>query len=530
MVAMSKGGSFEQPYETGVVGIHAGVMRTGKVILWSFDVVPPDVPGDPATLDGASRILDPDTGDLVTPPQSHHVFCAGQSFLPDGRLLVAGGCDDEVSTLHIFDPDSGEWSLVGTMAGWSDGTQAGDDVSVGGEPGGRWYPTCTALPDGRTLIMSGTTLSGGPVRDNSTDLAHVMNRTLEIFDPAAGLGATEELPVPFSPYFPDAVDTIDFYPFVYVLPDGRLAVHSRNTTRFYDLTDKWDPDRLFPTVRAKSRTYPGEGTSVLLPLLPDGDTPYRPRILIAGGGGADEQDAQPLTLKTPATGSAEILDLGDPDPAWRATNSLKHPRVMPDATLLPDGTVLVTGGSSVGMAGNKGDGATVPVMLPELFDPVAETWTTMNRMTVPRLYHSTAVLLPDARVLLVGTDGFFNPPPAADKPEYRAEIFSPPYLHTGPRPSISSAPATVRYGATFVVESPDADRVQKAALLRPGAATHSFNMDQRHVGLRILGKTGTQLTLEAPPSANIAPPGHYLLFIVDDKGVPSVAPFVAVGV
>lgn len=517
-------GTTEVPYETGVVGIHVALMHTGEALLWSFEVEPPAGPDDDPTLTGASRVLEPTTGDLTTPPVSHHVFCAGQTILPDGTVFVAGGCDDEVSNLHLFHPASGEWELAGTMAGWSESTLAGADPAEGGITGGRWYPTCTKMADGRVMIMSGTTLSGGP--ETAAGLQRCMNRTLEVYTPGVGIGEPEELPSPFSSTFPADLNTIDYYPFVYALPDGMLAVHSRNTTRFYDTENKWD-DREFRNVRPQSRSYPGEASSVLLPLLPSAG--YRARILIAGGGGADEQDDPPLTLATPATDTVEILDLGDDNPEWRLTAPLAFARVMHDATLLPDGTVLVTGGSSVGMAGNKGDGPTVPVMSPELFDPEAETWTTMAEMTVPRLYHSTACLLPDARVLLTGTDGFFNPPPAKDEPELRAEIFSPPYLFKGPRPVISGAPPRVAYGASFAVQSPDAARITFAALLSPGAATHSFNMCQRYVGLTIVASSSTTVTLTAPPDGNTAPPGHYMLFALDDQGIPSVALFIQVG-
>jgi hypothetical protein len=193
---------------------------------------------------------------------------------------------------------------------------------------------------------------------------------------------------------------------------------------------------------------------------------------------------------------------------------------MADAVLLPDGTVAVIGGSSTGRA----DLAVKPVLAIELFDPVAETWSALCRLQVPRSYHATALLLPDARVLVMGKDGLFNTEPY-NYPEHRVEIFSPPYLFRGHRPTILAAPPQVSYNTAFDIETTDATDIASVVLLRAGAATHSFNMDQRHVGLVINTRAPNQLTVTSPPDSNLAPPGFYLLFIVNTAGVPSVAKF-----
>ena len=474
------------PFGSGIVGIHAALLHTGKLVLFAY--------ADFDDLVGESRVLDPVSGALQTPPHSHHLFCSGHAFLPDGRLLVAGGHHHEVAALHVFEPAEQHWTGVGAMEH------------------GRWYPTCTTLPNGQIFIISGTK-NGGPVGPDTP-----VNNTLQVYDAQARLEPEEPLPAPFSSHFPAHFTTIDLYPFVYALPSGTLLVHSRNTTRFYDPTVRmWEPTQL-RTVSPFSRTYPGEGTSVLLPLLPTSNPPYRARVLIAGGGGVDTEN---LTQATPATDTAEILDLGASTPAWRSTKPMKFPRVMPDAVLLPDGAVLVVGGSATGRA----DLGIDPVLDIELFDPVSESWSTMCSMQVPRLYHSTAILLPDGRVLMLGKDGLYNPPPY-NYPEHRGEIFSPPYLFRGPRPVIAAAPTVVDYNAPFVVDTPDAPRVAAVAFLSPGSVTHSFNMSQRYVGLTIVSRTSKQLIMQAPPHARIAPPGYYMLFLVSADGVPSVASFI----
>jgi hypothetical protein len=144
------------------------------------------------------------------------------------------------------------------------------------------------------------------------------------------------------------------------------------------------------------------------------------------------------------------------------------------------------------------------------------------------LYHSTAILLPDGRVMTAGTDEASNIEPYK-KSELRAEFFSPPYLFRGPRPVISSAPDAVHYASPFDVSTPDAANIASAALIRPSAVTHSFNMEQRFVGLAIQSRTAAGLTLAAPPHGNIAPPGYYMLFLVNEKGVPSMAAWIQVG-
>jgi hypothetical protein len=416
--------------------------------------------------------------------------------LPDGRVVIVGGHMDGLKGVHVFWPDDDFFEHVADM----------DE--------GRWYPTCTALPNGQVLTMSGTMGSGGPVSPSAA-----VNNTLQVFDPVAGLQTSHPLPEPFSSFFPPEFPTIDLYPFVFVLPSGELLVHSRTVTRFLDWSSlDWSATEL-PGVSPVSRTYPGQGSAVLLPLLPGEDPPYRARVLVVGGGGADPLD---LDVSTPARNSVELLDLGEPIPAWRETASMAHPRVMPDATLLPDGSVLVSGGSATG----RSDMGIDPVLPIELFDPTTETWMTLASMHTPRSYHSTAILLPSAQVLMGGKDFLFNLPPY-DYPEHRLEVYSPPYLFRGARPVLSSVQDTVGYGASLTVQA--SQSIATAVLMRPGSVTHSFNMEQRLIGLQVLGQSGSELTLEAPPNANIAPPGYYMLFVLNDAGVPSEAVFVALG-
>src|SRR5919109_3905750 len=184
-----------------------------------------------------------------------------------------------------------------------------------------------------------------------------------------------------------------------------------------------------------------------------------------------------------------------------------------NALMLPDGKVLVTGGTS----GSGFNDETNPVFAAEMWDPATEQWTTLASATVPRLYHSTTLLLPDGRVLSMGGNDHLE-----------TEIFSPPYLFKGARPAITSAPGSVGYGQSFFVGTPNAAAITKVTMLRLSSTTHAFNMGQHFSQLTFSQATGG-LNVTAPANANVAPPGYYLLFILNGNGVPSEAAIVRVG-
>jgi hypothetical protein len=144
------------------------------------------------------------------------------------------------------------------------------------------------------------------------------------------------------------------------------------------------------------------------------------------------------------------------------------------------------------------------------------------------MYHSTAVLIPDGRVMRGGKDGQFQRDPYKYF-EHRLELYSPPYLFAGTRPQIASAPSAAAYASDITIDSPTAENIGRVALVRLGAVTHSFHMDQRHIGLAITATSPTQLTVTLPPNSNIAPPGAYMLFLLDTAGIPSSASIIDLG-
>jgi hypothetical protein len=245
---------------------------------------------------------------------------------------------------------------------------------------------------------------------------------------------------------------------------------------------------------------------VLLPLLPE--TSYQPVILTMGGMGSS----------VVATNTTELIDMSSATPMWVAGPAMSRPRVEMNAVLLPTGQVLAVGGSA-----NDEDGSTAS-RTADLYDPKTNSFSSAAPNFYPHLYHSTALLLPDATVVLSGGNpqqGFFEP---------HIEIYQPAYLFNADgslatRPSLTAAPATVGYGNTFTVQTNG--NIAGAVLIREAAVTHAFDMSQRLVGLSFT-TNGQTLTLTGPPNGNVAPPGAYLLFLVNTNGVPSVGQVVTI--
>jgi hypothetical protein len=441
-----------------VVAVHAALLPTGNVLAWTD-----------FTINGGAQIWRPSSNTFVSKSYNAvNLFCAGHSYLADGRLIAVGGTLSNIDDLGprettIFDPVSETWLAGGLMKT------------------GRYYPTSTTLGDGRILIQGGTTTCDTCVAD-----------TPEIYDPSTGisteLGASARL-------------AFKYYPHIYVLPDGRIIVAGQDdkaiSTRVLDLTTQsW--------TTIDSRIIDGHSSVMYLP----------GKIIKAGTATADNPGF-------PAAATAYTLDMTQPSPQWQAAASMAFPRSYVNLTVLPDGQVLATGG---GTNTDKAD-FTAAIYEAELWSPATRGWTTLSRMQTPRLYHSTALLLPDATVLVAGggrQNGRSQPDP---KDQPNAEIYSPPYLFKGARPVITAAPAVISYASVFTVTTPDAARIASASVIPLGAVTHAFNENQRFVPLTFVAGSGS-LSVTAPANGNIAPPGPYMLFLVDNNGVPSVAAMV----
>ena len=399
----------------------------------------------------APTLWDPATG-AITPaaPSGFNVFCSAHSFLADGRLLVAGG--------HIQ-------NNVGLATAKIYDPFTNTWSPLPNMNAGRWYPTNTTLAGGDVLVASGDTNIG--VTNNLPQVYQVSSNTWRDLS-----GAQLQLPL---------------YPWMFQAPDGRVLNAGPNPdARMLDTagTGAWS------LIDGSNYGFRGYGSAVMYD---------RGKVLLVGGGAP--------------TATAEVIDLNQPGAQWQYTGSMSIARRQINATVLPDGTVLVTGGTS-GPGFNDRAGA---VYSAELWDPATGQFTTLASMAVPRWYHSTAVLLPDGRLFSGGGD---------DNPS--AEVFSPPYLFKGPRPTITGAPASVGYGQGFTVTTPDAADVSAVTLVRVTSVTHAFNMDQRFVKLPFTKGNGA-LAVTAPSAADRLPPGYYMLFALSSAGVPSVASMLRIG-
>lgn len=396
-------------------------------------------------------------------PAPADLFCSGQTMLADGRILIVGGYGGSgtqigIANAEIFDPSNDTWTIVPKMA-YS-----------------RWYPTATTLADGRVIVMGGwqtTTHSNAGIP--------------EIYDPVANTWTN----------LTNANNPFETYPFIYQLSDGRL-IHV-NGSEYPTITDIVNLNTLsWATVDPNIKDG---GSSVM----------YLQDKIMKAGSATDSQESGPSSNTT------FVLDMTQPSPAWKQTASMANPRSFLNLTELPDGTVLATGGETDKNGGNISN-AVYPA---ELWSPATQTWTTMASMHTPREYHSTALLLPDGRVLQSGMGADFGNVPD----ETSAEFYSPPYLFKGARPTITQAPAQISYGQNFFIGTTDGSTITSAVLIRTGAVTHFFNMNARFVPVTFTQATGG-LTISAPANGNLAPPGYYMLFLVNSNGVPSIAPFV----
>lgn len=408
------------------------------------------------------RVWDPQFNSWLTVPAPVNPFCAGVQQMADGRIFVVGGHvqgHTGLTALNAFDPATNSWDVLADMA----------------FP--RWYGTGQALPDGRMIIISGET---------NCDNCDVT--TPEIYDPVSN--TTTQLTN--SQFF------FNFFPHVFTLPDGRVLVSSTIEA---------------PTVSQVLDLNAGTWTPIGGPQVDGGvAVMYLPGKVLKTGKSFDPDDPA-----TPSLATAYVLDATQASPTWQSVAPMNVPRSYHNLTLLPDGTVLVTGGGPT-TAGTDTANAT---LTSEIWSPTTQTFTALkSTMNAPRLYHFSSLLMPDGRVMALGGGRFDDVSAPTD--QYSGEFFAPPYLFKGPRPVITSAPTKLQYGQPFTVATPDAARIGQVNLLRYGATTHTFNMGQSFIPLSFTVGSNS-LTATAPANGNLAPPGNYLLFILDTNGIPSVA-------
>ena len=422
--------------------VHATLLYTGDVMLWSWN---------PAS-DG-TKLYNPNTNTFTNISISNNIFCAGHATLPDGRIFVAGGhISNNVGTknTNIYDPATKKWTAGPTMRD------------------GRWYPTVTVLPDGRTVIMT-----GDATKDRMATIPEVYNPETNSLSALTNIQTT----------------TLAAYSATFPLQNNKVAAISYGNADIHIL----DAD-------AKTWTYKGKA-------LNNGGAAahFRPgKILMSGGRNGSVSDTK-----------TTIIDINGANPVSRTVDGMQYGRYYHNLVNLPDGRVLAVGGSGNGTtSGSSGPLAN------EIWDPTTEQWTTVAPLSVKRMYHSTAVLLPDGRVLASGGRN-------GTGENYGAEIYSPPYLFKGARPNITEVPSTINSGTSIKLTTPESAEISQVNLLTPASQTHTHDMSQRFVPLNFRKVTGG-LNVVIPDDASVLPKGYYMLFIVNASGVPSVSKMVKV--
>ena len=424
---------------------HAHMLPNSTVMMWPGDGVSGDDP----------KVWDPVSGSVTSLPRAgFDPFCSAHTFLPDGRLFVAGGHIENWFGLPdsaIYNPLNNTWSKKASMNL------------------GRWYPTVTGLPNGDVLVVAGSV----DTTNGSNPLPQVWQAATETWRDLTN--AQFHLPV---------------YPYMFLAPNGSVFnAGPEVATRYLNTAGAGAWTFVANRTVNVFRDY---GSAVM----------YEPgKILMVGG-------------SDPPTNTAEVIDLNAATPRWNAVGPMKVARRQMNAIMLPTGEVLAIGGTR-GPGGNNGDPG-MPVLEAELWNPASGNWTVMAAEKIPRLYHSIALLLPDARVLVTGGNGYTQ-----------TEIFSPPYLFAGPRPVISSAPASVAKGQGFFMETPDAAGINGVTWIALPSITHTNNMHQGFFRSASITQASGGINVTAPDNPTV-PAGHYMVFLMKN-GVPSTAKIIQLG-
>lgn len=456
------------------ITIAAANLPNGKIVTWASDSRFNFGGGaeqthtalfDPATLSAQETIVT---------SSNHDMFCPGSALLPDGRVFVNGGGAD-VRATSVYDASTAAWSADGPMAQK------------------RWYNTSVTLPDGNVFTLGGNLLGN-----------RVYNGGGELWSRGRGWealpGAKLDPLVTTNP-----VNRSEEHPRLFVAPNGKLFVPGPHPNmQWYDWRNGGSVT--FAGTRGNDAFSQNDVTVMF----------DQGKLLKAGGNvNYDRQGA----LTSPSSKTAYVIDINSDQAMARQVAPMQRGRTYANGVVLPDGKVLVLGGLNNGKAFTD-QGA---VLVPELFDPVNETWTDVSTMTTPRTYHSVALLMPDGRVF-AGGGGQCGPGCTAN--HFDAEIFSPAYLFQGTRPAITSGPSTAGYAATIAVGT--TGPVGRFVWIRMASVTHSINTDQRLLRATATALGNGSFSVSTPANANLAPPGYYMLFALNGE-VPSVAKIIRLG-
>ncbi|KVH87618.1 aldehyde oxidase GLOX1-like [Cynara cardunculus var. scolymus] len=428
------------------------------------------------------------------------VWCSAGSLAPDGSLVQTGGFNDGDHVVRVYRScDKCDWQEI---------------------PFGliqrRWYATSHILPDGRQIII------GGRRQFN-----------YEFYPKRSSSEKARSLPFLVQTY--DQQIENNLYPFVFLHTDGNLFIFANNRAILFDYSMN-QVLKTYPQVPGGDpRNYPSTGSAVLLPLRIVQGIVAVVEVMVCGGAPKGAHLNAKNGKFDGALNTCGRIKISDPNPEW-VMESMPMGRVMGDMLLLPNGDVLLINGGSSGTAGweNGRDPVLEPVIY-KLNYPIGSRFEVQNPSTVPRMYHSTAVLVRDGRVLVGGSNPHecYNFTNVLYPTELSLEAFSPSYLDptaNGLRPKILSTMTRIQYGKKVVIQFTVQDQLDRnsvsVTMVSPSFNTHSFSMNQRLLvlegsnGTKVVGRLKYEVGVTAPPSGEIAPTGYYLLFVVH-QDIPS---------
>lgn len=539
-------GSYKIVGNSGMIGVHAIPFSNGEVLFFGRPAEPYGG-GDPAgpnihyltvgsgndTWTEIASIYDLKTNTYKPFHIPEAPFCGAQTLLPDGRAIIVGG-----EHINLWYPYL-QYGLVAIRI-YDPVTQTIETVAQMDR--GRWYPSVMTMSDGNILIVGGgqQELGGWGVSGVASSKAGQYESQMVSSKCVPNAGGSVGDPYYDNPSFtiynvtsntltPSLTLTIlleafpiNLYPYLFVMPTGStLIITGVQLGAMYLTADGAQQDQAITGLpKLPYPIGPNQYTPVtMLTLAPPN---YDVQILIAGG-----TSEYCSNIKSPANNQSYLIDVTPGANHDLVTEDLHFPRVMGELTLLPDGRVFLSSGAQVGIGGGGGprySNMDIPVTVAEIYDPskpVGQRWSKVGDTQIPRLYHSVAFLTADATVLIAGSE---------TSSERRVQIWTPDYLLTGkPRPVILAAPDYVNYNASFGIAFSNVSSIDRVVLMRPFAPTHGVHFDARSVVLSCSAASGSNVTCTAPPTANIAPPGQYMLFILSG-GVPSVAVYVSVPV
>ncbi|KAJ0243877.1 Uncharacterized protein HA466_0198660 [Hirschfeldia incana] len=507
---------------SGVSAMHAGLMPLVNQVqfydatIWRISKIklPPGVPchvvnAKTNKIDcwAHSVLIDVNTAAIKPLSLATDTWCSSGGLTVNGTMVSTGGYGGGANTARYLAacPD----------CGWHEYPQA--------LAAKRWYSTQATLPDGKFFII------GGRDAMNYEYIPEEGQNNKKLYDSLL-LKQTDD------------PEENNLYPFVWLNTDGNLFIFANN--RSILLSPKTNQViKEFPQLPGGSRNYPGSGSSALLPIHLYMKNPkvIPAEVLVCGGTKHDAYYRASKKIFEPALQDCARIRINSAKPRWKV-ETMPTPRVMSDTVILPSGDILLVNGGKRGCSG-WGYGKD-PNFAPTLYKPRAargKRFRELAASNIPRMYHSTAIAIPDGKVLVAGSntnDGYqYN---VEFPTELRVEKFSPPYLDPALaplRPKIATSPKQIRYGNSFNVKvnlnQKDVTKQNlKLHMLAPSFTTHSISMNMRMLllgigGVNPAGAGSFEIQTIAPPSGNVAPPGYYLLFAVY-KGVPSTGEWIQI--